>query len=59
MLHALGDMDRYFENLNKALDELTIVTADVMSSPLLAKGREDPRYGELMEKLRRQCGLVK
>ena len=57
--HALGDMDRYFEFLNMALDEHTLFATDMMYSPLLAKAREDPRYGELVEKLRRQTGLEK
>jgi hypothetical protein len=28
-----------------------------MCSPLLAKSREDPRYKELVDKMRRQVGL--
>ena len=31
--------------------------ARAMYSPLLAKSREDPRYGELVEKMRRMNGL--
>lgn len=57
--HALGDMDRYFENLNRALETGVITPTVVMYSPLLAEAREDPRYGELIEKLRRQTGLAK
>ena len=57
--HALGDMDGYFENLNKALEGHFLNALPVRYSPLLAKAREDPRYGELMEKLRRQSGLAK
>ena len=57
--HALGDMDRYFENLNKALEEHVIFAIFVMYSPLLARAREDPRYRELVEKLRMQTGLTK
>jgi TolB-like protein len=57
--HALGDMDRYFENMNRAADEHTMFANFVMYSPLLAKAREDPRYRELVEKLRRMSGLVK
>jgi len=55
--HALGDMDRYFENMNRALDEHVIIAVFVLYSPLLAKAREDPRYSELVEKLRRMNGL--
>src|SRR5579875_614491 len=52
--HALGGMDRYFEYLNRAMEEHAgpFITY-VMYSPLLAKAREDPRYKELVEKLRR------
>jgi adenylate cyclase len=56
--HALGDMDKYFENVNRALEEHTIAAAEVMYSPLLSKAREDPRYRELVERLRRQTGLA-
>jgi len=56
--HALGDMDRYFEYMNRALEEHTISADLVMYSPLLAKSRQDPRYGELVEKLRRMNGLT-
>lgn len=55
--HALGDMDRCFENLNRALKEHTLKGPFVMYSPLMAKAREDPRYVELVEKDRRQSGL--
>ena len=57
--HALGDMDRYFEYLNKAAEGHTINTIEVRYSPLLAKGREDPRYRELIEKQMRLLGLDK
>jgi hypothetical protein len=53
---ALGDMDRYFEYMNGALEDHTIAATFVMYSPLLAKAREDPRYKELVEKLRKQTG---
>lgn len=56
--HALGDMDRYFENMNRAIDEHVLIAIDAMYSPLLAKSREDPRYKGMVEKLRRQNGLV-
>jgi adenylate cyclase len=56
--HALGDLDRYFENLDRALEEHVIISMIAMHSPLLAKAREDPRYDELVQKLRSQTGLV-
>jgi adenylate cyclase len=57
--YALGDMDSYFESQNRALEGHTIAAAEVMYSPLLAKAREDPRYGELVEKIRMMSGLAK
>jgi tetratricopeptide (TPR) repeat protein len=56
--HALGDLDSYFQYVNKALEEHAIISLFVMYSPLCAKARADPRYRELMEKLRKQCGLT-
>jgi TolB-like protein/Tfp pilus assembly protein PilF len=56
--HALGDLDSYFQYVNKALEEHAIISLFVMYSPLCAKARADPRYRELMEKLRKQCGLA-
>jgi hypothetical protein len=57
--HALGDLDSYFEYVNRALEEHAILSLFVMHSPLVAKARADSRYPELMEKLRKQCGLSK
>ncbi len=57
--HALGDLDSYFEYMNKALEAHTLTPSRMMYSPLLAKARADPRYLELMEKIRRQLGLKK
>jgi TolB-like protein/cytochrome c-type biogenesis protein CcmH/NrfG len=57
--YALGDLDSYFEYLNKAVEAHAIVASAVMYSPLLAKARTDPRHLELVEKLWKQCGLTK
>ena len=57
--HALGDLDSYFEYLNKALEGHAIIPSTMRYSPLFAKARADPRYLELVEKLRKQCGLTK
>jgi tetratricopeptide (TPR) repeat protein len=57
--HALGDLDAYFANMNKALPTHALVPLFLMHSPLLAKARTDPRYPELLEKLRKQLGLTK
>ena len=57
--YALGDLDSFFEYMNKALETHAIVASMMMYSPLLAKARADPRYPEVVERLRRQCGLTK
>jgi TolB-like protein/Flp pilus assembly protein TadD len=57
--YALGDLDSYFEYMNKALEGHAIIPSALMYSPLLAKARADPRYLELVEKFRKQCGLTK
>jgi len=57
--HALGDLDSYFEYLNKALEAHAIIPSSMRYSPLFAKARTDPRYLKLVEKLRKQCGLTK
>jgi TolB-like protein/Tfp pilus assembly protein PilF len=57
--HALGDFDSYFEYMNKALEAHTIIPSTLMYSPLFAKARADPRYLQLVERLRKQCGLTK
>jgi len=57
--HALGDLGSYFEYMNRALEAHAIAPSMLVHSPLLAKARADPRYLELVEKLRRQCGLTK
>ena len=57
--HALGDLDSFFEYMNKALEAHAITPSTMMYSPLFAKARADPRYLELVERLRKQCGLTK
>ena len=56
--YALGDVDSYFECLNKALDAHTLIPSAVIHSPFYAKSRSDPRHAELVAKVRRQCGLT-
>jgi len=57
--HALGDLDSYFEYMNKALEAHMLTPSTMMYSPLFARARADPRYPELVEKNRKQCGLAK
>ena len=57
--HALGDLDSFFDCMSKALEAHTIIVSTLMYSPLLAKARADPRYLELMMKIKKQLGLTK
>jgi adenylate cyclase len=57
--YALSDFDSFFECMNRALETHNLVTLILMYSPLLAKARTDPRYQELVERTRKQCGLTK
>jgi adenylate cyclase len=57
--HALGDLNSFFEYMNKVLDTHALIPLMLMHSPILAKARADPRYQELLEKLRKQMGLTK
>jgi adenylate cyclase len=57
--HALGDLDSYFDYMNKVLETHAATPMLLMHSPLLAKARTDPRYLELAEKLRKRMGLTK
>ena len=57
--HALGDLDSFFECMNKALEGHAIIPSSLFHSPLWAKARTDPRYQELTGKIRKQTGLTK
>ena len=57
--HALGDLDSYFEYMNKALETHALIPSTMMYSRLFAKARADPRYPEFVERLRKQNGLTK
>jgi len=57
--HALGNLDSFFQYLNQTLEDHVTIPSTLMYSPLLAKARTDPRYPELVERLRKQCGLTK
>ncbi|MGP8069672.1 MAG: hypothetical protein ACLP5V_07250 [Candidatus Bathyarchaeia archaeon] len=57
--YALGDLDSYFEYLNRAVEAHALVASAVMYSPVFAKARTDPRHRDLVERLRKQCGLPK
>ena len=51
--YALGDLDSYFAYVERALDQHSFQPWMVMYSPLLAKGREDSRYQEVLENVKK------
>ncbi len=51
--YALGDFDSYFNYMNRAIDQHLIQYVYPMYSPLFEKGRADPRYTEMLEKMKR------
>ncbi len=51
--YALGDFDSYFDYMNRALESHVINIGYSMYCPLFAKGRADPRYQKLIEKMRK------
>lgn len=53
---VLGDMDRCFALLNRAVDEHALRVEPATYSPLLAGARADPRFHELRGKLRKKLG---
>jgi len=59
VFHALGELTSYFDYINRALEGHALIPSVFMYSPLFTRARSDPRYAELVEKLRRQCGLHK
>jgi len=56
---ALGDLDSYFACMNKALESHALILSTLMYSRLFPETRADPRYLELVEKIRGQLGLTK
>ncbi|MGA2239940.1 MAG: adenylate/guanylate cyclase domain-containing protein [Candidatus Bathyarchaeia archaeon] len=57
--HSLGDMDSYFEWMNKAVEAHSQIQSFMLYAPLLATASADPRFKELVEKVRKQTGLEK
>ena len=50
--YALGDLDSYFTYMNRATDQHVLQHAYLMYCPLFAKGRNDPRYQSLLDKIK-------
>jgi tetratricopeptide (TPR) repeat protein len=51
--YALGDLDSYFENLNRAIESHAFNYMVPMYDPLFAEGRADTRYLALLEKMKK------
>ena len=51
--YALGDLDSFFAYTNKAFDLQALWYVQLMYSPLFAKARQDPRYDQLMDRVKR------
>ncbi len=51
--YALGDLDSYFTYMNRAADQHLIQYVYPMYSPLFEKGRADPRYQEMLRRMKK------
>jgi len=51
--YALGDLDSYFTYMNRAIDQHLLQWAYPMYCPLFAEARTDPRYRELLDKIKK------
>ncbi len=49
--HAMGDLDSFFECMERALDEHTIQATELVCNPLFAKARGEKRYESLAQKM--------
>lgn len=54
--YALGDLDSYFAYIGRALEQHSFQPWMVMYCPLLAKGRDDPRYQGVLDEVNRMIG---
>jgi TolB-like protein/Tfp pilus assembly protein PilF len=50
--YALGDLDSYFTYMNRAIDQHVLQHVYLLYCPLFAKGRNDPRYQGLLDKIK-------
>lgn len=48
--YALGDMEKFFQYMNRSLENHSLPGTMLRNSPLLADARKDPRYRKLLEK---------
>ena len=57
--YALGDLDSFFELMNKVIETHALIPLFLMHSPLFAQARIDPRYSVLVRKVREHVGITK
>jgi TolB-like protein/Tfp pilus assembly protein PilF len=50
--YALGDLDSYFDYLNRAVDHHALNVGYALYCPLFERGRADPRYRAMLQKMR-------
>jgi len=49
--YGLGDMDKFFEQMNLAMDIHALPLGGLVNSPMYAKARKDPRMKKLLERV--------
>jgi adenylate cyclase len=49
--YALGDLDKFFEYMNRAMDNHALPLGDLVNSSVYANARKDPRFRKLLERL--------
>jgi adenylate cyclase len=49
--YGLGDMDKFFEYLNRSMDIHALMLGPLVNSPMYANARKDPRLRKLLERL--------
>ncbi|MDH2901190.1 MAG: BTAD domain-containing putative transcriptional regulator [archaeon] len=49
--HALGDLDKFFECMNRAMDIHALMLGNLVNSPIYEDARRDPRMRKLLERL--------
>lgn len=49
--YALGDLDKFFEYMNRAMDNHALMLGTLVNSPVYEKARKDPRMKKLLERL--------
>lgn len=57
--YALGDMDKFFESMNRAMDIHALPLGDLLNSPNYEKARRDPRMKKLIDRLDLKIDLAK